>query len=215
MKKVRADNVHVNINMILSFILIFVFILGTTLFTVFIRRGRHYSFFIEFKSAYGISKGTPIRLRGMNIGYINSIRIQSNSILTLANINSNRICIPKDSIIETNQTGLLNETVIDIIPLVSVYNTAGLKVDPLSKTCSSHNIICQSMYIEGDRGLNYDDLIRATTRISQRFDDPRFFNILYIFLQNMIEISDNFLEFIVSLSDLTSIIYLFLLYSSS
>ena len=44
--------------------------------------------------------------------------------------------------------------------------------------------------------------MRATTRISQRFDDPRFFNLFYIFLHNGIELSDNIVYLSLQLLDL-------------
>lgn len=66
------------------------------------------------------------------------------------------------------------------------------------------------MYVTGDRGLNYDDLVRSTTRISQRFDDPRFFNLFYVFLQNGIEITDVIIELITEILGITSTGYLYL-----
>lgn len=66
------------------------------------------------------------------------------------------------------------------------------------------------MYVTGDRGLNYDDLVRSTTRISQRFDDPRFFNLFYVFLQNSIELTDVILELVMSALDVTSVGYIYL-----
>nr|AYR06522.1 hypothetical protein [Rhodogorgon sp.] len=170
-------------------------------------KNKSYSFFIEFENVNGIREGTPIRLRGLEVGLIQSIKIKSNSILTLAKISSNNVYIPRDSIIETNQTGLLNQTIIDIIPLNS-FNLK-LNLNPLSTECYLSSIICNGMYLEGDRGLNYDDLIRSTTRISQRFDDPRFFNLFYIFLQNSIELSDTILEVTHNFSD---VILVFCLY---
>lgn len=167
-------------------------------------------FFIEFNNVYGMHKGTPIRFRGLTIGSVKNLKIQLNSVLTLAEIYSSKVCIPKNSIIETNQTGLLNETVIDIIPLEKVMNNKGIVKSPLSKLCYSYDIICDSMYLEGDRGLNYDDLIRSTTRISQRFDDPRFFNTFYVFLHNAIELSDNILELTMNVSDVISVLYFYI-----
>lgn len=173
-------------------------------------KSQHYSFFIEFSNSYGISKGTLIRMRGVSIGSVQNVQLKMNSVLVLARINSSKITIPKNSIIETTQTGLLNESSIDIIPLeifrLQDYNN----YDPLSDNCNSFSIICHKTYITGDRGLNYDDLVRSTTRISQRFDDPRFFNLFYVFLQNSIELTENFLDLMSSASDLTSISYTYL-----
>nr|AYR06321.1 hypothetical protein [Renouxia sp.] len=183
-------------------------IVGTCIIVNFQKKDESYLFFIEFENVNGICEGTPIRLRGFEVGSVQSIKLKPNSVLTLAKINSSHTYIPKDSIIETNQTGLLNETMIDIIP-VSFFNIK-LSSGPLSKQCPLNNIICNGMYLEGDRGLNYDDLVRSTTRISQRFDDPRFFNLFYIFLQNSIELSDTVLELTHSFSDIVLVLYFYL-----
>nr|QCI06169.1 hypothetical protein [Dicranema revolutum] len=151
-----------------------------------------YSMFIEFKNASGIREGTNLRMRGINIGYVKKIKIDLNSIIILAYIQSQDILIPKKTIIETNQTGILNETVIDIMPLDVIDYTK--KINVLSKECYNSNIICHLNYVQGVRGLNYDDLVRAVTRISQRFDDPSFFKIFYLFLKNGIDISDDLFQ---------------------
>jgi len=88
--------------------------------------------------------------------------LKSDCVLVLAKVNSSKIVISKNSIIETTQTGLLNESIIDIIPFDNFNNINYLYPNPLSNLCDTSNIICNSMYIKGDRGLNYDDLIRST-----------------------------------------------------
>nr|YP_010903033.1 hypothetical protein P4C74_pgp146 [Hypnea pseudomusciformis]WCH55087.1 hypothetical protein [Hypnea pseudomusciformis] len=169
-----------------------------------------YSVFIEFKNAYGIREGTSIRMRGVNIGYVKKIKIDLNSILLLVFVKSTNILIPKNSIIETNQTGLLNETVIDIIPLDILKYQVTHKVNVFSQECQTSNIICHLNCIQGERGLNYDDLVRAATRISQRFDDPSFFNIFYLFVQNSIDLSDDILNITLDTSNCIVILYNFL-----
>lgn len=161
-----------------------------------------YTFFIEFNDANSLKIGTPVRFRGINIGSIQNIKLKSDCVLVLAKVNSSNIIISKDSIIEVTQTGLLNESILDIIPLKNWDHLTHLSINPLSHFCNTSNIICNSMYLKGDRGLNYDDLIRSTTRISQRFDDPRFFNLFYVFLQNSIEVTDAFLELFISISEI-------------
>ncbi len=162
----------------------------------------NYTFFIEFNDANSLKIGTPIRFRGINIGSIQSIKLKSDCVLVLAKVNSSKIVISKNSIVEITQTGLLNESIIDIIPFDNFLTLNHLYHNPLSNLCDSSNIICNSMYVKGDRGLNYDDLIRSTTRISQRFDDPRFFNLFYVFLQNGIELTDSLLELVISISEI-------------
>lgn len=210
MNKTESRYLVNNFKYLIGFFFIVIFSIFIWLALKFANADRSYVFFIEFNNVHGIHKGTPIRFRGLTIGSIKSWKIQLNSVLTLAEIYSSKVCIPKNSIIETNQTGLLNETVIDIVPLEKIMDNKSIIKSPLSKLCYSYDIICDSMCLEGDRGLNYDDLIRSTTRISQRFDDPRFFSIFYTFLRNAIELSDNILELTMDISDVISIFYLYI-----
>ena len=145
-------------------------------------------------------------MRGVSIGYIESLQVNTNYVIVLAYIKSKYILIPKSSIVETNQTGLFNDTTIDIIPLKKISLFDLKKVDVFSKSCLNSNFLCNYHYIRGERGLNYDDLIRATTRISQRFDDPRFFNLFYLFLQNCIDISDEIVLITTDISYLLSLL---------
>lgn len=161
-----------------------------------------YTFFIEFNDANSLKIGTPIRFRGINIGSVQSIKLKHDCVLVLAKVNSSKIIISRNSIIETTQTGLLNESIIDIITLDNSNSINNLYNNPLSKICDTSSIICNSAYLKGNRGLNYDDLIRSTTRISQRFDDPRFFNLFYVFLHNGIELTDTLLELFISILEL-------------
>lgn len=162
--------------------------------------------FIEFSNAYGIKKGTNLYFRGIQVGSIKNIYLKVNSVVVIAYINSLSILIPKNSLIETNQTGLFNDTIIDIIPLTTPIPKYR-KIDIFSNSCLKSNFLCHHHYLKGYRGVNYDDLIRAATRLSQRFDDPRFFSLFYIFLQNNIQISDEVLDILSSASNL---LYIFL-----
>nr|YP_010902435.1 hypothetical protein REP52_pgp147 [Hypnea nidifica]WCH54290.1 hypothetical protein [Hypnea nidifica] len=169
-----------------------------------------YSVFVEFKSAYGVREGTSIRMRGVNIGYVKKIKIDLNSVLLLVFVKSTNILIPKNSIVETNQTGLLNETVIDIVPLNLLKPQVVQKINVFSEQCYKSSVVCHLNFIQGERGLNYDDLVRAATRISQRFDDPVFFNIFYLFLQNGIDLSDDILNITFDISNCIFVLYNFL-----
>ena len=146
-------------------------------------------------------------MRGVNIGYIQSLKINPNSVLVSVYITSTDILIPKNSIIETSQTSLFNNTVINIIPLEKKRINNWNKINVFHRNCYRSQVLCNHQYIVGERGLNYDDLIRATTRIAQRFDDPRLFSLLYFFLQNSLEISDDFVNISSNMSKLSYIFY--------
>nr|QVY58352.1 hypothetical protein [Kappaphycus striatus] len=207
MNKIKSVNLYSYLQRIVVFLLFvcFTFIIWSVI--NFNPTNQGYSVFIEFTNAYGIREGTTLRMRGINIGYVKKIKMNLNSILVLVNVQSKHIIIPKNSIIETSQTGLLNEAVIDIIPLEFLSVKDIEKSNVFSEECNLSNVICHLNYLQGERGLNYDDLVRAATRISQRFDDPIFFNVFYLFLQNSIEISDDILSMTFDTSNLISIFH--------
>nr|YP_009732175.1 hypothetical protein [Gracilaria spinulosa]QHS70756.1 hypothetical protein [Gracilaria spinulosa] len=146
-------------------------------------------------------------MRGINIGYINKIQVKYNYVLVKVNINVPSTIIPKNSLVETTQTGLLNDTVIDITPLQHTTNQHIENINVFAKSCAKSLFVCHYDYIKGERGLNYDDLVRAATRISQRFDDPVLFDLVNILLQNTIYISNEFIELTDSIADTVILIY--------
>lgn len=98
--------------------------------------------------------------------------------------------------IEVNQVGLFNDIVIDVTSIYKLVDIQSDVVNPTSLDCLESYFMCSNFYVRGYKGLNYDDLVRATTRIAQRFDDPRFFNLLYILLQNSLDISNELINII-------------------
>nr|YP_010197339.1 hypothetical protein LK222_pgp150 [Gracilaria domingensis]UAD85346.1 hypothetical protein [Gracilaria domingensis] len=146
-------------------------------------------------------------MRGINIGYVNKIQVKYNYVLIKININMSSILIPKNSLVETTQTGLLNDTVVDITPLQNISSQDTESTNVFAESCVKSLFLCHYDYIRGERGLNYDDLLRAATRISQRFDDPVFFNLVNILLHNTIYISNEFIEFTNVIVDTAILIY--------
>lgn len=124
-------------------------------------------------------------MRGINIGHVKDMKLGLNTVMVLVDIKSTSILIPKKSIIETTQTGILKDAVIDIIPLEKIDFHQVSNINHFSSDCYKSKILCNYHHLYGERGINYDDLIRATTRISQRFDDPRFFSLCYLLLQKL------------------------------
>nr|YP_010198155.1 hypothetical protein LK226_pgp151 [Gracilaria ornata]UAD86571.1 hypothetical protein [Gracilaria ornata] len=146
-------------------------------------------------------------MRGINIGYVNKIQVKYNYVLIKVNISMSSVLIPKNSLVETTQTGLLNDTVIDITPLNNIITQDIENMNVFAKSCAKSVFVCHYDYIKGERGLNYDDLVRAATRISQRLDDPTLFNLVNILLQNTIYISNEFIEFTDSIVNTAILIY--------
>nr|YP_009396358.1 hypothetical protein [Polysiphonia scopulorum]ARW65544.1 hypothetical protein [Polysiphonia scopulorum] len=191
---------YINIFTFVFFILIF-FISFTG-----VKKKKGYELFVEFNDAHLIKEGTSINLRGVRIGSVSRVNIHINKIVVLIFIKSSKILIPKNSLLETHQIGLFNDVVINITPLEHIQSEKTLfNKTAFDKSLSSVFILPNS-YIKGYKGINYDDLIRATTRISQRFDDPRFFSLIYLLLRNMIYISDEFSSILSSSSYLSKLL---------
>lgn len=209
MNKIKHHNFWVNIHNIIVFFIFIVFSIITWILITSEKYNKSYLLLIEFSNAHGLKEGTSLTMRGVNIGHIKSLKVDINSVLVLVKINSSDILIPKNSIIETNQTGLLNDGIIDVIPLenIKIKDKQDININVFSPQCIHSPFLCHLNYIEGNRGLNYDDLVRAATRISQRFDDPTFFNIFYLFLQNSIDLSDNISKITFDLSNLITLFY--------
>lgn len=152
-----------------------------------------------------MKNGTNVNLRGVKVGQVHRISIQYNKVIVLLRINSLKILIPKNSVVEANQIGLFNDIVIDITPIDDIDYRDANYLNLRSQKCLISQFICPNFYIKGYKGMNYDDLVRATTRISQRFDDPHFFSLFYLFLHNGINISDEIINLI---NDSSHLLYL-------
>nr|ARW69277.1 hypothetical protein [Polysiphonia sp.] len=184
----------------------FALILFSLVFSWFnLKTNKGYSLFLEFNDAYGLKQGTSVNFKGVKIGYVDNITIHLNKVIVLLNIKELDVKIPEGSLFEASQVGLFNDMMISITPL------SGLGMDSISNHDSIHTdlnigyFINPNSYIKGYKGVNYDDLLRATTRISQRFDDPRFFKLFYLFLKNCISLSD---ELIVLTYNVSNFFYL-------
>lgn len=163
---------------------IFLFFIVILFCSFFCTKTKQYSIFVEFSHAHGVKEGTSVNYRGIKVGTVARLSVNLNKVVILLKFNNNDLVIPSNSIIEVNQTGIFNDIVISIIP----------SADLPSRRCyfvKKTDFLTHNSYIKGYKGISYDDLIRSTTRISQRFDDPRFFSLFYLLLKNSIYFSDD------------------------
>jgi phospholipid/cholesterol/gamma-HCH transport system substrate-binding protein len=72
-----------------------------------------------------------------------------------------RLVIPRQSIIETSQSGFLSNSVIDILPQTDL--TANASSNPLSDQCDNQIIICSGKSIDGTVGVSFTRLLRQTS----------------------------------------------------
>lgn len=77
--------------------------------------------------------------------------------------------IPRNSLVELNQSGLLMDTLIDITPGDQVPQPT---VSPLDPQCSEEGlIVCDRQRLKGVQGVNLDELVGIFTRLAKEVDE--------------------------------------------
>jgi phospholipid/cholesterol/gamma-HCH transport system substrate-binding protein len=135
---------------------------------------RSYRAIVQFADVGGMRTGAPVRYRGVTVGKIRAIMPGANVIDVEIEITPASLLIPRNSVIEANQAGLIGETSVDITPNAQL--SATLDVNPLSPGCKGSPIICDGDRLPGITGVNFNELISATVRLSNLVADPEFFN---------------------------------------
>lgn len=132
------------------------------------RRGQGYQAILEFPVACGITVGTPVRIRGVPVGGVLSVQPSLERVDVLVEIKDATTVIPRNALIEANQSGLIAEPLVDITPQapVPVY-----RANPLDEECESEGkVVCHQGRIQGQRGVALDDLVYICTKIARQMD---------------------------------------------
>ena len=135
---------------------------------------RTYSTVVEFDNVSKMQLGAAVRYRGVEVGRITSIEPRPNSVDVEIEITPTAI-IPRDVLIEANQSGIVGETSVDITPRESLPESAET-ADPLDPNCDRTLILCDGARLQGQTGVSYDQLLRSTLEISRLFGNPEFYD---------------------------------------
>src|SRR4028119_1074237 len=136
---------------------------------------RTYKFVVNFPNVAGMQSGATVRYRGVSVGRITEVQAETNGVAATVEISSADLLIPRNAIIEANQSGLIGETSIDITPQ-TVLSKDALSINPLSSKCNANLVICNQARLKGAIGVSFDELLRNTIRFSAVYSDPTFFN---------------------------------------
>lgn len=142
-----------------------------------------YKLIVEFANAGGMQKGSPVRYRGVKVGNISAIRPGPNAIDVEIDISQSDLLIPKDVVVEANQSGLISESIIDITPQTSLPSGA-ITAKPLDKKCDRQFIICNGSRLKGEIGISVDRLIRSSTELAAAYNNPKFYQNVNRLLEN-------------------------------
>lgn len=122
----------------------------------------------EFDQASGICTGTPVRIRGVNVGNVVRVNPSLRNIEAIIEIEDDKVIIPRNSLVEVNQSGLLMETLIDITPRDPI---PAPSVGPLHAGCVKEGlIVCDRQKIKGKQGVSLDALVGIFTRIGREVE---------------------------------------------
>ncbi|MEA5569916.1 MlaD family protein [Calothrix sp. UHCC 0171] len=156
-----------------------------------------YKAFVEFANAGGMQKGAAVRFRGVKVGRIASIKPGPNNVEVEIEINQPNLIIPRDVVVEANQSGLIAESLIDIFPKSSIPEGA-IAGKPLEKDCDEQQIVCNGSRLQGKIGISIDEVLRSTNDLAVVYSDPKFYSNLNKVLEqgaiaaaNVAELSKN------------------------
>jgi phospholipid/cholesterol/gamma-HCH transport system substrate-binding protein len=120
-----------------------------------------FSFTIKFADISGLDVGSPVRFRGAQIGKIQSFTPETGAVNVVVAIDNPALAIPKETLIETNQSGFLSNAAIDIFPSATPKLTQNIL--PTQTDCAGKGIICQGDTVEGKSGVSFTQLLRETS----------------------------------------------------
>lgn len=130
---------------------------------------KKYRAVFEFSQACGICVGTPVRIRGVTVGSVIKVDSSLRSIDAVVEVEDDKTIIPRNSLVEVNQSGLLMETLIDINPRDPL---PAPTLGPLDPDCSKEGlIVCDKERIKGQEGVSLDALVGIFTRLGREMEE--------------------------------------------
>lgn len=132
---------------------------------------RSYTVVVDFTNVGGMEKGAVVRYRGVNVGNISAIRPEANGVEVDIEITPADLIIPRDVVVEANQSGLLGEFAIDITPQKPL--PVGVAIaKPLDNNCDPDLIVCNGSHLQGQIGISVYELFRTTSRFAEVYSNP-------------------------------------------
>lgn len=109
-----------------------------------------------------------MQLRGIQIGSVLNVQPHLDRVDVLLEIDDENTVIPRNSRLYANQSGLIAEPLVDIMPQDPIPEYSA---SPLAASCGQEGaIVCHKGTIDGEKGVALDDLVYTCTRLMRAMD---------------------------------------------
>ncbi len=126
-------------------------------------------FQVKFPDASGLDVGSAVRFRGVQVGKVQSLTVENDGAIVSVAIAKSGLIIPRQSIVETTQSGFLSTAVIDILPQADL--VADNTLNPLSPSCNNQVVVCSGKSIDGSVGISLTKLSRQVSATLRQVND--------------------------------------------
>jgi phospholipid/cholesterol/gamma-HCH transport system substrate-binding protein len=134
---------------------------------------RSYRIEVELQDASGIEVGSAVRYRGVKVGTITALRTDTDHVWVTVTISPATLVIPRQSIIETTQSGFIGQVFLDFRPPDTQLMAQASSLSPFQPSCNPELILCDGDRVSGKLGANFDALIRSTTEIAELLNQSK------------------------------------------
>lgn len=148
---------------------------------------RGFQFTVTYTNVAGLTEGSSVRLRGVTVGRVERITPQPNQVEVQVAIDQ-PLAIPRNALFVTKQTGLVGETVMDILPQGRGQAATG---SPLAADCDSSQIICDGDVVEGKPGVDFGQLLIRLDQLLTRINDDELFDTLNATLEGITRVANS------------------------
>ena len=133
-----------------------------------------YQIKVDFPQASGLTVGSAVLFRGVQVGRVVAITPKTNGVETVLEISPADLRMPPDLIIEPGRFGLIGETVVEINPQTLLTQDVG-KMTAISPDCDSSIIVCDQ---DSFKGTIVPQLLTTLGKIAELYASPEFYQSL-------------------------------------
>lgn len=133
-----------------------------------------YQIKVDFPQASGLTVGSAVLFRGVQVGRVVAITPQTNGIEAVLEISPVDLRMPPDLMIEPGRFGLIGEALVEINPTTLLTQDVG-EMTAISPDCDSSVIVCDQ---DSFQGIAVPQLLTTLGRVAELYADPEFYESL-------------------------------------